>query len=256
MHTQGRAPSANRAPEERETSRRPADRALRSATTAPLAAQNVLALQRAIGNAAVSRLVDAEQHAHGPDRGHSAAAAATPAAAAPVQRVKTEEERGSHLRRIEMAETAAGQLAAGVNAALADHLFEGHPITGGVDRNAPQGLHAYSANGSLPDGIETVGTGAGNKDKVHVITWKYRQAQATKRSTMFPRWMPRNHVLALVALRQGADVRELPVNKSKNVRSGETKPVSAQEIRTHVLRGVEINLQMVSETVYPSHAAY
>lgn len=262
MHSHGRATSANRAPEERETSRRSDNRALRTATAAPLTAQNVLALQRAVGNAAVSRLVEAERHSHGPSCGHAAPAATadvsrSPAAAAPVQRAKTEDERGAHLRRIEMAETAATQLAARIHGTtLADHIFAGRPMSGGLDRNAPQGLHAYTDK-KLPSGIQEVQADRiGNQDKVHVITWKYEGRDATKRSTMFPRWMTRDHVLALIALQRGGNVQELPVNASKNVRTSETKPVSAHEIRTHILRGVEINLQVVGDTVYPTHSAF
>ncbi|WP_194894790.1 hypothetical protein [Catenulispora pinisilvae] len=278
MHSHGRATSANRAPEERETSRRSDNRAPRTAAAAPLSAQNVLALQRAVGNAAVSRLVEAERHSHGPSCGHAApaatadasrgpaaaapvqrarAAAAPPAAATPVQRAKTEDERGAHLRRIEMAETAATQLAARIHGTtLADHIFAGRPMSGGLDRNAPQGLHAYTDK-KLPSGIQEVQADRiGNQDKVHVITWKYEGRDATKRSTMFPRWMTRDHVLALIALQRGGNVQELPVNASKNVRTSETKPVSAHEIRTHILRGVEINLQVVGDTVYPTHSAF
>lgn len=248
MHTHGRTSSENRA-ETRETPRRAESSASRSPAAEPLTAQNVLALQRSIGNAAVGRLVATEQRNHERTR-------------VPVQRAKTDEERGKHQRRIDMAETAAHQLAGGVNAALKAHIFHGVPVGSAVNHEAPQGLHAYlDTKGTLPAGIVEVdkGESAGRKEKVHVITWRYKNAKdpkAVKKSTMFPVWMPPEHVLALIALERPESMQGLAVNQSTNVRTKETDPVTISEIRTHILRGVKINIERSGNTVYPTHSGF
>ena len=253
MHTHGRTSSESRA-EARETPRRAESSASRSPASEPLTAQNVLALQRSIGNAAVSRLVATEQHTQRIQH--------TQHSHVPVQRAKTDEERGKHQRRLDMAETAAHQLAGGVNAALKAHIFHGVPVGSAVNHEAPQGLHAYlDKNGTLPAGIVEVDTGesAGRKDKVHVITWRYKNAKdpkAVKKSTMFPVWMPPDHVLALIALERPESMQGIAVNQSTNVRTKETDPVTVSEIRTHILRGVKINIERSGNTVYPTHSGF
>jgi hypothetical protein len=261
MHTHGRTSSKNRA-EARETPRRADTGASRSPAAEPLTAQNVLSLQRSIGNAAVTRLVATEQHTHVPVQRAKTSAQQPSVQQTPVQRAKTEEARGKHQRRIDMAETAANQLAGRVNAGLKAHIFHGAPIGGSANPEAPQGLHAYlDDKGTLPSGIVEVDKAAsvGRKDKVHVITWRYkesRDAKAVKKSTMFPVWMPPNHVLALIALERPENMQGLAVNETKNVRTKETDPVTISEIKTHILRGVKINIERSGNTVYPTHSGF
>lgn len=192
------------------------------------------ALQRSVGNRAVAHM---------------------------VQRAKSEEQRGRHQRRTTMGAAAVQQLAALVKRELKAHIFQGAPMTGQVDRRRPQGLHAYT-NHLLPTGIEEVRT-TGNTTKVHVLEWCYAGERTnSKSSTMFPQWMSEDEVSALIALdypgtmtrRVGVDA--LPVNTSKNVTSGETRQITKEDIREHIVRGADISLEKSGDTVYPTHRAY
>ncbi|MCZ0978400.1 hypothetical protein O1L60_01635 [Streptomyces diastatochromogenes] len=73
---------------------------------------------------------------------------------------------------------------------------------------------------------------------------------------MFPEWMPRDHVRALIALkyfRPGATngALNLEVNNSRNVRAEETRPLSAADVEAYILRGHSIDLHKSGDTVYP-----
>ncbi|MFI0898368.1 hypothetical protein [Streptomyces sp. NPDC020983] len=178
-----------------------------------------------------------------------------------VQRAKTDADRAGHQRRITMGRTAVGQLAGLVKRQLKDHIFNGTPMTGNVDKQRPQGLHAYT-NGRLPRGIVATET-VGNENKVHVLKWRYASQQTNpKASTMFPRWMGTDEVSALIALEypdtmtQQLDVGALPVNTGPNVAGGETRPITRSDIETHILRGARVNLAKSGDTVYPTHPAF
>lgn len=126
--------------------------------------------------------------------------------------LKTDEERAEKHQRIALAKAEiAGK---SIPSKLEKHLFEGHPNAGNFDVNSPTGLHAYTNKG-FPPKQYTTGEGrtkktettnvthevSGNENKIHTIDWKWDKATSedTKSSTMFPKWMPKNHVIALVA---------------------------------------------------------
>jgi hypothetical protein len=193
------------------------------------------ALQRSVGNRAVARM---------------------------VQRTKSEEQRGRHQRRTTMGAAAVQQLAALVKRELKAHIFQGAPMTGQVDRQRPQGLHAYTTH-QLPTTVETVGPPIGNTTKVHIVNWRYAGERTNpKSSTMFPQWMSADEVSALIALdypgtmTQRVGVEALPVNSTKNVTTGETRPITKEDIREHIVRGADISLEKSGDTVYPTHRAY
>ncbi|GAA1358428.1 eCIS core domain-containing protein [Streptomyces beijiangensis] len=198
----------------------------------------------------------------------AAAAASAPAGgtAAPayVQRATDDERRaGQHRKAMAAGDPpkAIAELAAMVPAGLSDHIYRGVPVAGGqTAANAATGLHGYD-NGSLPNNVIAVRT-EGSVNKVHELHWKVGQNGTEKQSTMLPSWMPKNHGLALIALQfyppgtvGGSDANkaalDLTVNKSEAVRNGETKPLTAADIRTYIQRGLAINLNKAGETVYP-----
>ena len=120
-----------------------------------------------------------------------------------LQRGKTEQERGEAQSRKAHALRTIGLLRNNLKAASDDHLFKGVPLDppGPIDRADPVGMHAYAASGALPTGVVEVAR-RGSKGKVHQIDWHWTGQLATtaKPSTMFPSWMPPDHVRTLVQL--------------------------------------------------------
>jgi hypothetical protein len=116
---------------------------------------------------------------------------------------KTEAERGRQQSDKTHALRTIALLRTNLKKACDDHLFLGVPLdpVGPIDRADPVGVHAYTAAGALPAGVQQIDR-RGAKGTVHQIDWHWAgQAAATaKPSTMFPCWMAPDHVRTLVQL--------------------------------------------------------
>jgi hypothetical protein len=203
----------------------------------PLTAGGVMRLQRAVGNRAVGRLLGGQLQSQ--------------SASAPlIQRVKTEKERGDKHKRIANANATIEFLRDEgdkklLKTSLDKHVFEARPVNGGEpDKDHPSGLHAYSdTEGGLHGGI----TGAvtkGSNTKVHELEWHWPGKAATKKSTMFPKWMPKDHVRALIALKFAA-------TRAKALTEEEEGELSKADTRTYIQRGLDITIEKSGDTVYP-----
>ncbi|MDP1850314.1 MAG: hypothetical protein Q8K79_21175 [Solirubrobacteraceae bacterium] len=116
---------------------------------------------------------------------------------------RTEAERGRRQSDKAHATRTIALLRNNLKKACDDHLFLGVPLdpVGPIDPADPVGIHAYTAAGALPPGVQQIDR-RGAKGKVHQIDWHWAgQAAATaKPSTMFPCWMPPDHVRTLIQL--------------------------------------------------------
>lgn len=192
------------------------------------AANDILQLQRLIGNQAVLRRL-----------GHETAT--------PIQRRKTLEERATKHQRVAKSKEAIKLLSPKVKDELVDHLFDAKPFGKAVDAKDPQGLHAYKSGGSLPGFVKEVST-KGSKGQVHQLNWKHEKGTKVKSSTMFPSWMPPDHVKTLIALdysddtgnvvKEKIDTRKLSINKD--------------DVKTYISHGQKINIEKRGETVFPT----
>lgn len=188
------------------------------------------AIQRALVDDASGRLV--VEDARGP----------TPA----LQRVKTPEERAKKQRRVAGAQVVIGELKDKLKGGLKSHLFDATPVGGGApDKDDPTGLHAYK-NGKLP-GFVSVQSTEGSTSKVHQITWKNKQGSGTKASTMFPSWMPAEHVSTLIALRFPEDTGIV----SEKIELTELA-VPKEDVKTYIQHGLDITIAKSGDTVYPT----
>jgi hypothetical protein len=159
-----------------------------------------------------------------------------------VQRVKTDEERSEKQSRVARAQRTIALLGNNLNANLDGHVFEALPAEGGeADKSNPGGLHAYT-DGALPGGI-TGTVVAGSPTKVHTLRWNWNGNAAQKLSTMFPNWMPREHVRTLI---------QLKYKETSAVSPPEETPLYPDLTRTHILRGMDITLAKAGSTVYPT----
>ncbi len=116
---------------------------------------------------------------------------------------KTEAARGREQSDKAHATRTIALLRGNLKKACDDHLFLGVPLdpVGPIDPADPVGVHAYRANGTLPAGVQQVDR-RGAKGKVHQIDWHWngQAADTAKPSTMFPCWMPPDHVRTLIQL--------------------------------------------------------
>jgi hypothetical protein len=116
---------------------------------------------------------------------------------------KTEAARGRQQSDKAHATRTIALLRNNLKKACDDHLFLGVPLdpVGPIDPADPVGVHAYTANGTLPAGVQQVDR-RGAKGKVHQIDWHWngQPADTAKPSTMFPCWMPPDHVRTLIQL--------------------------------------------------------
>ena len=208
----------------------------------------VLQLQRIIGNHAVSQVIATTATRRLAEDGERAArplpsndeTVQRESDAALVQRAKTEEQRSEKHRRVARAKQTIQLLGNNLKPNLDGHLFNARPANGGEpDPDAPTGLHAYT-NQALPDGIHQVGI-RGSENSVHQLTWRWEDSTQTKVSTMFPRWMPPQHVRTLIALRY-------PDTRANNIGQNAIYP---DYTRTYILHGLEIQLAKSGDTVYP-----
>jgi hypothetical protein len=186
---------------------------------------DLVQLQRTVGNQAVTHMLN-------------------PARPAAVQRKKDQEARGEKQQRVTLSRRVINQLKDKLRTDLSDHVYKGKPFKKAVDKDDPQGLHAYT-NGALANDMEAVGT-HGSTGRVHSLTWKYRNKQATKDSTMFPKWMPGAHINTLIALNYADDTDVV-----KEVIELADLPTSKAEVLKHISHGQTIKLGKSGETVYP-----
>ena len=116
---------------------------------------------------------------------------------------KTELERGRQQSDKTHALRTIALLRDNLKQACDDHLFLGVPLdpVGPIDPADPVGVHAYTAAGALPPGVRQIDR-RGAKGKVHQIDWHWagQNAATAKPSTMFPCWMPPDHVRTLIQL--------------------------------------------------------
>jgi hypothetical protein len=193
-------------------------------------ANDILQLQRLVGNRAVTRQLGR----------------ATAGASMVVQRAKGVEERGVKHQRIAKAKEAIPTLSGKLKDELVDHVFDAKPFGKNVKLEDPQGLHAYKSGGNLPGDIEEVST-KGSKGQVHLLTWKYKKGNKSKSSTMFPDWMPPDHVKTLIALKFPQDGKVVK-DKIDLVKLG----ISPEGVKTYISHGQDINIDKSGDTVYPT----
>ncbi len=86
----------------------------------------------------------------------------------------------------------------------------------------------------------------GSPGRVHEITWKYINKQQTKSSTMFPKWMPPEHVNTLIALKYPEDTKVVK-EKVKLV----DLAIAKEKVIEHISHGQSIDIGKSGETVYP-----
>ncbi len=183
---------------------------------------SLLALQRTVGNHAIQRLLTET-----------------------VQREKNNQQRAEKQRRVATSRAAIDVLKTKVKTSVKDHVFDCTPLNGGdVNPQDPKGLHAYD-DGNLPNFVNVVGT-TGSTGRVHSITWRHNQGATNKASTMFPIWMPADHVLALLALGFNQDT-VVVTEKLDMAKLG----ISASSVKQHIQRGQDIKLGKSGETIYP-----
>lgn len=200
-----------------------------------LAPGDVVRLQRTMGNHALANLLE---------RAPAASIIRSQAAAEPVQRKKDEQARGEKHRRVAKSREVVDQLSGNIQDDLNKHIYDAKPFGKAIDQNDPQGLHAYK-NDALPKDVEVVGT-KGSTGKVHEITWKYKNKQKTKASTMFPTWMPPEHVNTLIALKYPEDTKVVK-EKVKLVELA----IAKEKVIEHISHGQKIELGKSGDTVYP-----
>jgi hypothetical protein len=166
-----------------------------------------------------------------------------------VQMKKTEQERATKHKRMEIAKKAINLLKNNVKDILIDHIFDAKPSDGSpVDKDDPVGLHAYTTtSGALPEGISQV-TVVGNTGRVHGLEWKYNEKEATKRSSMFPKWMPKDHICTLIAIKYNNN-ESIVKNTIDFLEAG----ITPEQVKTHILQGQEIEIGKKGNTIYPVH---
>lgn len=224
----------------------------------------ILALQSAVGNQAVQRLAESDrlagtlasiraglgnqdmQRALADDGPCGPLVDGAPVSPPALQRVKTPEERAKKQRRVAGAQVVIGELKDKLKGGLKSHVFDATPVGGGApDKNDPTGLHAYK-NGKLPSFVSVQST-EGSTSKVHQITWKNKQGSGTKASTMFPDWMPADHVSTLIALQFPEDTNVV----SEKIELTELA-VPKADVKTYIQHGLDITIAKSGDTVYPT----
>ncbi|GAA6614515.1 hypothetical protein [Scytonema sp. NUACC26] len=160
--------------------------------------------------------------------------------AQPLQRSQPAGLREEKQQRVARAKQTIKLLGNNITPSLNKHIFDALPTSGGqANPEEPSGLHAYN-NQELPRGIEIEAT-EGSNNKVHTLTWRWKTGRKLKESTMFPKWMPKEHVNTLIALK-------FPETRQTEVQQDRLYPEAA---RTYIQRGLKIKLARAGDTVYP-----
>ena len=151
-----------------------------------------------------------------------------------VQYKKSEFERGQKHKRVNCAISLIKKYAEKFDQNLQTHIFIGE-----ITNNTPKGLHAYTNNGLSSKALlcRTIG----NENRVHKIFWKWKSNQDSveKESTMFPKWMPENHVKMLIATHYPKVV-------------GQDKIDNTESLKTYISHGLTINIAKRGNTIYPT----
>lgn len=160
--------------------------------------------------------------------------APSPAGAALLQRLRDP----ATDRTKALAKRAIGKLGNNLEARQDAHLFRGVPMDGGaINPAVPCGLHAY-VGGRLPAGVQTDPFRQLRSNKVvHQIRWNWAGNATTKPSTMFPRWMPPEHVRTLITL-------AFPVTRRNPV---DVSPQEAAAAKRYITKGVPITIVKVGD---------
>lgn len=165
---------------------------------------------------------------------------------------KTEAERGRQQSDKAHAARTIALLRNNLKKACDDHLFLGVPLdpVGPIDPADPVGVHAYTAAGALPAGVRQIDR-RGAKGKVHQIDWHWngQPAATAKPSTMFPCWMPPDHVRTLIQLTYPnscitplATLAGLPANASQAAING---ALHSDATKRYITRNTVIQLQQL-----------
>lgn len=188
-------------------------------------------LQKTMGNEAVCRMFKSPASPGVISTEKNPDGAGITSAPGVAQLAKDEAARGKKHRRVTIAKAKITELSGQISPALEKHVFEGKPFDKPVDKDDPQGVHAYIGE-ELPASVEPVRT-EGSPGKVHTIYWQYKghPIESPKESTMFPKWMPKDHVKALIVL------------KLNNT--------SDSNVKTYVSHGQDIEVVKSGNTVYP-----
>ena len=88
----------------------------------------------------------------------------------------------------------------------------------------------------------------GSKGQVHQLTWKHEKGEKPKSSTMFPDWMPPDHVKTLIALKFSDDTSKVVKEKIDFKKLA----ISSESIKTYISHGQDINIEKKGDTVYPT----
>jgi hypothetical protein len=177
-----------------------------------------------------------------------------------LQRRKTVEERARQQSDKALATRTIGLLRNNLKQASDDHLFLGVPLdpVGPIAPAHPVGIHAYTANGTLPAGVVQVARRF-STGKVHQIKWHWhgQPADTAKPSTMFPSWMPPDHVRALIQLAYPnscitplATLAGLPHNAS---RAAINEALHSDATKRYITRNTDIALQQLGSGTLKSY---
>lgn len=173
---------------------------------------------------------------------------------------KSEAERGREQRDKAHGRRTIALLRNNLKQACDDHLFLGVPLepVGPIVPSDPKGVHAYTSAGTLPAGVRQIDR-RGAKGKVHQIDWHWAgQAPTTaKPSTMFPCWMPPDHVRTLIQLTYPnscatplATIAGLPANASTVAINA---ALHADATKRYITRNTEIQLQQLGSGTLKSY---
>lgn len=165
---------------------------------------------------------------------------------------KTEAQRGRQQSDKAHAARTIALLRNNLKKACDDHLFLGVPLdpVGPIDPADPVGVHAYTAAGALPAGVRQIDR-RGAKGKVHQIDWHWngQPAATAKPSTMFPCWMPPDHVRTLIQLTYPnscitplATLAGLPANASQ---AAINAALHSDATKRYITRNTVIQLQQL-----------
>jgi hypothetical protein len=169
-----------------------------------------------------------------------------------AQHARAQSDRAHALRTIAL-------LRGNLKKASDDHLFKGTPLDGtAINPADPVGVHAYSAAGALPAGVVQVAR-RWSTGKVHQIDWHWagHVKDPAKPSTMFPSWMPPDHVRTLIQLQYPgacetplAELAGLPTDAKK---AEVNAALHSDATKRYITRNTAIELQQLGSTAVKSY---
>lgn len=151
-----------------------------------------------------------------------------------VQCKKSEFERGQKHKRVNSAKSLINQYASKFDKNLQTHIFIGE-----ITNNTPKGLHAYTNHELSSKALRC--EIFGNENRVHKIVWQWKckPDSQKKESTMFPKWMPDDHVKMLIAIHYPQVVEQKEISNKES-------------LKTYITHGLTINIEKSGDTIYPT----